>query len=275
MPSGVSADPTFFILKYSAWLDASTFENRILGAVVKEYADPAGSDYLPDNPLRHYKEDGYIENTFHDFIVDKMQSAGAETTASVPSLAGIKLKGDKDDQIKLDGKLLRMKRLQRQSDFWDALKTDDVVQKRLPRWITLRTLRYPVCLVVGIMTCEDVDVEYKGGQSRETELHGKIPLAQAVAPAVAGVGDAGSLQVAGKLRDEVKTTFSGRSASRKIFALELKVVTTPFLQRKKVDLYELKKTGPRAPGGRLLGEQTKGEGTKPAGIDDLVLEELE
>lgn len=271
----LGADPTFFILKYSTWLDAETFEDKILGALVKDYADPAGINYIPDSPLRHYKETNYVENTFDDLVIAKMQSSAYEATASIKSLGGVKLTGDKEAKIRLEGKIVRMKRLQKQPAFWDALKTDDLVKEQLPRWITLRTLRSPVCLVVGIMTCEDADVAYEGGRNREAELHGDIPVAQAAAPGGSVASDAGNLQAAVAVQDKVETTFSGRSASRKIFALELKVVTTPFFRKKKVELFKLKKGGPRAPEGRLLGEETrKGEGTRPVDIDDLILDDL-
>lgn len=36
---GMKGDPEFVILKYSAWLDASKFEDRMLGAVIR-YVEP-------------------------------------------------------------------------------------------------------------------------------------------------------------------------------------------------------------------------------------------
>ena len=47
----MKGDPEFVILKYTAWLDASKFEDKILGSIVKEFLRPTNA-FVPDMPLQ-------------------------------------------------------------------------------------------------------------------------------------------------------------------------------------------------------------------------------
>lgn len=78
----MEGDPTFVILKYSAWLDAAKFEEKILGAVVRYPLKPS-NEYAPSesSPLRYNKAE-LVTGSFTDFI-----STGA-ITQTHDALAG-------------------------------------------------------------------------------------------------------------------------------------------------------------------------------------------
>ncbi|KAI0427308.1 hypothetical protein F5Y09DRAFT_344787 [Xylaria sp. FL1042] len=109
------------MLKYSAWLDASKFEDKILSAVVR-YPFKPSNECLPESPLRYNKTD-LIEGVFTDFL------HGATSTKS------------------------------RDVAFWSRLKNDEAFVGAVPGWISLLNT-WPPCLVVGIMTAEDVELDF-------------------------------------------------------------------------------------------------------------------
>lgn len=272
----LESDPQFFLLHHQSWLDAERFQDKILGSVIKNFADPAGSDFIPENPLQYYTEDGFIESTYNDFVINKDHSSGHEVSANITSLGGAKLIGALSDKIELKGKRVHMKRLQRYPKFWESLKEDEEVRTRLPRWVGIRTLRDPVCLVVGIMVCEDIETTSKNGESRQMGLHGEIPTVDVVLPgSSAALGQTLKIQakVAAEQDDGVK--FSGKFETRKIFALQLKNVTTPWLRHRKVK-WNLDNRGPQVPKVRLLENEEQQEiGTGPVSMIDFVLDSVE
>ncbi|KAJ5851707.1 uncharacterized protein N7529_011092 [Penicillium soppii] len=115
-------DPTFVILKYQTWLDTSKFEDKILGAIVKEFLQPT-NNYVPDSPLQYTTHDP-VENAFTDFVLDTSASTGHEISGSLGSIAGVSFHGSKDASVHLKGKLIRCKRLQQHDRFWSELKKD-------------------------------------------------------------------------------------------------------------------------------------------------------
>ena len=267
----MKGDPEFVILKYSAWLDAAEFEDKILGAVVKHYLDPT-DDYEPESPSKYIVEKP-VEGSFTDFIAEGSASAGNAIDASpIKSIAGMSLRGDSRDKVHLQGKFVRVKRLQKREEFWRRLKEDPEVRARVPGWMTVFSVRRPVCLVTGIMVCEDVDLSYDGAEKREWEGHFELPLGQVslAAGAPSALGKGKNSEIKAEARREMATDFRARSGQSKIFALEVKRVTTKFLQKKEL---VLKGDGPKVDVGRVLGDQDA-QDDKPVTVDDLVLGDL-
>lgn len=286
----MKGDPTFVILKYSAWLDTNQFEDKILGAVVRYPLRPT-NEYTPASPLR-YNNTELIEGVFTEFVHDSTRTVSHDASAALQSLVGFEWKGRKEASVHLRGKRLRYKRLQQHAQFWSQLKTDDAVRDLVPRWISMLNT-WPPCLVVGIMTAED-DIELSFSHAAERERHVDLGLpvaaaAAAAATAATGVpvsllGDVGVGNVQTRVGASGKEggTFTGRSAggassssssSSRIFALELRVVTTALFRRLEL---QLKEDGPKVHPGRLAGNDGQLSGgedeSEPPAAEDLILD---
>ncbi|RWA14851.1 hypothetical protein EKO27_g256 [Xylaria grammica] len=255
----MKGDPNFVMLKYSAWLDAAKFEDKILGAIVR-YPFKPSNEYLPESPLRYNKVD-LVEGSFANFVHDKASTKSRSASAALESLVGFKWHGSKEDSVHLTGKLLRYKRLQQHSQFWSQLKTDEAVIAAVPGWISLLNT-WPPCLVVGIMTAEDVELDFTSTAECQREGELEAPLTAVALAAADG----------GELRYEVATTFRSSAARSNIFALELRIVTTALFRRREL---ALKEDGPKVDEGRLADgdENSDGEDAgEVVGIENLVLE---
>jgi len=266
----MKGDPDFVILKYSAWLDASKFEDKILGAIVRQFLKPTNA-YVPESPLQ-YNDEELVEGSLTDFVLDNTSSADQSASLSLQSVAGFSFNGNTTDSVHLSGKLIRYKRLQQHDQFWAKLKDDANVSSRVPGWISIFNT-WPVCLVVGVMVCDDVEVSLEGKQTLESEGHVEIPIGTITL--AAGIpnplGEAGQPQGNLSINKSVATIFKAKSGQSKIFALELRKVTTELLRRKEL---VLKDNGPDVGDGRLLGDDEDEMGDESVTVADLILEKL-
>ncbi|KAM0710564.1 hypothetical protein Q7P35_002235 [Cladosporium inversicolor] len=264
-------DPEFVVLKYQSWLDTAKFENKILGSIVKEFLRPT-NNYVPDLPLKHNSHD-FQEGTVTDFVLNNTSLQGHENRAHLGSLAGVSFKGNTESSVQLGGKLIRYKRLQQHDQLWANLKADPEVKELVPRWTS--RYRAPVCLVVGIMMCEEVELSFDETQSREREANGQLPIGKITLAAgvLNPVGDAVDPQAGFNSNHQVVTMFKGRVNESRIFALELKKVTTEGWIHKEL---RLRSKGPDVDPTRLAAGESddEDEDDENPRIEDLVLDGL-
>ncbi|KAI0401303.1 hypothetical protein F4802DRAFT_433424 [Xylaria palmicola] len=269
----MKGDPKFVILKHTAWLDAS-FEDKILGAVVR-YPFKPSYEYLPESPLRYNQAD-LIEGCFTEFFHSGYNTESRDASAGLESLIGFEWRGNKEESVHLTGKLLRYKRLQQHSQFWSRLKTDEAIAA-VPDWISLFNT-WPPCLVVGVMTAEDVEFDFTGAAERQRQGLLEVPVATVALTAagvplglLGGVG-VGNPQIRVGPGKKVATVFTANTARRNIFALELRIVTTALFRRRGL---VLKEEGPTVNPGRLAdGDEAPklGGPDDVVGVEDLILD---
>lgn len=270
----MKGDPQFVVLKYTTWLDASEYENRILGAVVKEFLKPEDA-FVPrsGSPLQ-YNDQKLSERTFSNFVVDSSGSSGHDADVSLKLFAGYNLNASADDIVKLKGKIVRYKKLIQHDQFWTKLKEDKDVKSTVPGWISVLNT-WPVCLVVGIMICDEVDFSFETKQTLKREGNIEVPVgAITLAAGVPNpLGDTGNPQVKVSTHKTETTTFKAKSGQSQIFALELKKITTKHLKWKEL---VLKGTGPKVDDGRLLGadDDDEEDDEDSVTVGDLLCEEL-
>ncbi|KAH8645905.1 hypothetical protein BGZ60DRAFT_535835 [Tricladium varicosporioides] len=276
----MKGDPEFVILKQTAWLDAKEYEPKILGAIIRYPLQPTKL-YLPEEPSPlSYNSRAIQDNTFSDFIQDNTHASSSEISAKLEKVVGINLRGHRDESVRVAGKLVRCKRLEQHGLFWKSLKQDPAVQKEVPGWVSFRN-PLPPCLVVGIMIAEDLKVEFKTGAVKEREVKVEAPAAEvasgvlaAAPPAVAGEFSVRNLSIGVTTTNDSNTSFIGTTAQGegKIFALELLVVTTKFLNWQRL---KVKAKGPDVPEGRMAAagenESSVGEAEKEAMEKELLL----
>lgn len=277
--SNMKGDPTFAILRHTAWLDASQFETKILGAIVHCPFKPS-NDYVPQCPWR-YNQNDLATKSFTEFVNNSAQQRSHDASAALESLIGVQWEGKKSEAVHLQGKRLRCVQLQQHEQFWSELMTNEAVRSTVPGWISIYN-SWPPCLVVGIMIAEDVELD--SGSATESKRHVDLdfPVA-AVAAAAAGVPAAGLLSDldvgngqtgVGTSRNET-AKFTAKLERGSIFALELRKVTTANFWSRKL---KLDKDGPKVPAGRLAGadEQSSGSEDEDERVspEDVIIETL-
>ncbi|RYO63866.1 hypothetical protein AA0116_g4036 [Alternaria tenuissima] len=264
----MKGDPEFVILKYQSWLDTAKFENKIFGSIVKEYLRPT-NNYVPDSPLRYNSHD-FQEGTVTDFVLANTGAKSHEGNATLESVAGISFIGNTESSVELSGKLIRYKRLQQHDQFWSKLKADQDVKTIVPRWTS--RYRAPVCLVVGIMICEEVELSFDEKQAQEREAKGQLPIGKiTLAAGVPNpVGNAADPRLGFNANRQVVTMFKGKINDSRIFALELKKITTAGWIKK--DL-KLRSQGPDVDSARLAAGESdeEDEDDEELKIEEFVL----
>lgn len=270
----MKGDPEFVILKYQAWMDAAEFEDTILGAVIREPLSPS-TNYVPDAP-RTVATPEFQTGLATDFILAESEAPSAELAASVGKIGGFSIKGSKQESVRLAGKLIRYKRIRQLDQYWERLLENQEVKSIVPGWISLFNA-WPVCLVAGIMVCEDVELSVDGAHSRQVEGHVQLPLGQITLGPQAG-GNTMNPQATLAAGMQTASIFKAKMGKSNIFAVELRKVTTDMFRRKQL---RLKRTGPDIDEHRLAGDDSDGdfeEGPAPGEkliLDNLTAEELE
>ncbi|CAI6089272.1 unnamed protein product [Clonostachys chloroleuca] len=191
-----------------------------------------------------------------------------------PSIGGYSITGNTEESVHLAGKYIRYKRIQQLDQFWAKLKEDADVKQTVPGWISFFNT-WPVCLVVGIMVCEDVELSMDGARSRT--LEGKIELPIGQITLAAGVpnpvADLSDPHVKLTSTNQTATIFKAKMGKSSIFAVELRKISTELFRRK---LLQLRSDGPGVDGIRLAGDESDDEEDleKPVAAEDLILDEL-
>jgi len=235
-------DPVFIVLKYTSWLDTAAYERRILGAIVKKYANPTVFEpRAKDKPaLTYYDADEYplITGSLTNFAAQPGTATTTTTAASIGKVAGFDLRGSKKDALRLRGKTVRWTRLAQEDIFFESLRADASVRATVPKWIKFIN-PWPPCVVVGVMVCDDVDLAVELGSESERGGHLTAPVA-AIAGAAAGAPGVLDALGGGDLVDpglevkrvkEVSRDISGTMTGSRIFALELRKVTTALFSK--------------------------------------------
>ncbi|KAF7532021.1 hypothetical protein G7054_g8322 [Neopestalotiopsis clavispora] len=271
-------DPQFVVLRYQAWLDASKYENIILGAIVKNPLSPstnyamATKENTKSDDAEHQTDDAkYQTGNATDFLLENESTRGNDSTASVSRLAGFNMASKKEDREKLAGKFIRFKRIEQLDDFWGTLKSNEAVSKKALNWVA-KPGPYPPCLVVGIMVCEDVDLYREGLRSREIGGKIELPIGQIAlgAGAPIALGEEANPKASLSSSKQNATVFSAKFGEKKIFALELRTITTHLFKRRQL---QLKNHGPEFDPARLAGDGGPDvDINKPAIAEDLILD---
>lgn len=271
----MKGDPEFIILKHAAWVSVG-FEKSILGAIIRNPLSPS-TDHVPNSPLQYNKYD-LLERSATDFVLANTGAAASEVSGAVTTVANFAVKGRTEDKIHLRGKLLRIKRLQQVGEFWAALRSDPTVKSTVPGWISFYNT-WPVCMVVGIMICEDVELGLNTVTSDQRHATGEVPVGVIAfaAGAPSPLGDSANPKLTACKSREAATSFEARFGSSQIFAVELRKVTTERFHWKEL---RLKSDGPgNIDPSRLASKESDEDGDddldKPIDPEDLICVELD
>jgi hypothetical protein len=271
-------DPEFFILKPTTWLDVDKWETKILGSFVKEYPSPTNGyvwesghqpveeNVKPKSLFETHNTADTLDGEFNDFVLDANSTSKKGASATLKSVLNVSFNGETEQVSHLEGKFLRYKRLTQLQEYFDKAKKDPNVAARVPNWIK-SGLKIDVCVVTGIMICEDVEVVWEESKVVEMEAKGEVPIAAIVkaavgVPTVDPTNDAGNAALEATSKKSVGKAFRAKSGQRKIFALQLRTVTKgKMLNLIKRNELRLGNEGPSAEQGRKFGveEETMGD----------------
>ena len=230
----MAKDPEFVILKPTAgWLAESEMQ-RILGAVVKNPLAPTDASY-PKNPVQYW-EKPMVKSEYDDFILSKEQISSASSEAEVRDLGKMRWAKSAGQNIDLTSKKIFVRKLRRLPAMWKKMKEDEEVQENVPDWVheksrVRRKKKNQVCLVVGVLICQDVFVATSDEEEKDFLARNEAPLGTVteIVAATHGVppttGGTGNIRVEGSQTSVQRKYFQAKGQGKRIFALELKIVS--------------------------------------------------
>lgn len=233
--SGAESDTTFFILPSSAWVDASEYEDQILGTVVKDILKP-WDEYVPKTRRRYRNE--VEESSFADFRHDSSES---RNMISPRSARGFSFVGNVEAaKTRLSGELVQYKRLATDhQELLRQLMSDAGIRTKVQRWTSKSRIDpWPTCLVVGILIGKDMEVSYSRTESVSRAAAASARAAEnSAAAAMAALGTSvGEIGWSTEREKTVNRSSTVRSSGSKIFALQLKRIVVRGILRKELEI---------------------------------------
>lgn len=162
----------------------------------------------------------------------------------------------------MSGKLLRYKRITQYDTFYKKLVKEKRFKEEVPKWFRFRGP--PVCVVMGLFICEDVDIATNQEEFDKLEANGQAPLGIVLSSAAGVPVHGGDVSASGGKEDKKLTYFKAKVGVESIFAIELKIL------KKKGDKIVPTNENPKPPPGRQLASHD-GEELE---VDDLELQDL-
>lgn len=97
---------------------------------------------------------------------------------------------------------------------------------------------WPVCLVVGIMICEDVEISMDEAKTQERKAQGEFQVGEILllTGGVHSLGKDVNPKLEATSSQHTATLFKANMGESSIFAVELKIVTTGSIHRKLLQL---------------------------------------
>lgn len=271
----MSRDPVFLVLKPTlglGWLPESWWK-EILGAVVLNLCDLTAF-YTPRNALQ-YNHSPFVDPDFKDFILRKESAELRSGELEVNGLGRLKVQKNLGAILDLKGKVVYVKRLSRQDDFWQEMTTKDpVMAEKVAGWVNGKRWgrsKHQVCWAVGLLMCQEVVVAASKEEARDREGRGDIRLGSvtetlaATQGASISTGKAGDTTGSATSRKEKRDYFEVEGSDKYVFALELKVVS--LVKGKPMP----SEKGPKAIPGHQLGQGDDDDGVQP---EDLRLQDV-
>lgn len=154
----------FYVLQPTEWLDATTWEKKILGAFVKEYPSPK-NDYV--ECLKLYNDNSLEEaSQFFDSFLDKKHYDFLESIGWKKEMGRVN---------SLNGKYLHWKSLRHVHQYFERARHNPAVRSRVLSWIEQGS-NIPAWLVTGILICEDRE-DREANEEDLIEAWYEVPIA--------------------------------------------------------------------------------------------------
>ncbi|KAK0510771.1 hypothetical protein JMJ35_007203 [Cladonia borealis] len=268
----MATEPPFILLKSTSWLPVEETET-LLGAVVKNFWAPTDNS-VPTEPLVYNKQRKFVEKGYDDFVLTNEGGVGKAAMLKLQGLAKLNWKGVVDDAFDLRGKHIRYIKLRQVDKFWEDLKEDPEVQRRVPKWIGswYRGSKPPVCLITGLFICKDATSKSSKDVSQARGAKLEAPFGTAAVAASASQGallpndGTGNLE-AGLSANKTQTQhIKAKAKGDSIFAMQLKVISSETFNKTAL---RLKDKSPDAPTHRQMGEDEELPSMDSLNLEDV------
>ncbi len=187
-------DPEFFMLKPGTYLDG-TYGETLLGRIVKNYAQPT-TDYRPHEALK-IEKGPIITSVSRNFAMSNLSYDTRGGKTSLAGIAGFDTSMMKGVKTELKGKTFLYKGLEQHEDLLEKIMQDPASRTKVMQWTRpVRWRRIPVCMITGILLCEESILVTLKEHGTKVAIDGTIPIATAGLAATgalvpAPIGDVG------------------------------------------------------------------------------------
>lgn len=275
MASILENDPVFFRLRGPV-LPTGEEAPRMLGRVVRNFAQPLGSGYCPEDPTSfHVGPPTETKWLKANSVFKKSDSGSIELQLSGVGGGKAELDGEQNFSLK-NSEVLAME-LRHQPEVYGKLLSD----RTFIEWIkTNCKVNKPLFMITGLLVWRDAIQSESSTQKQGFELSGKVPIGSAVA--AAGTSGAalplpsiGDLSLAGKKATSHTREQERESEDSQVFAVEYKII-----RKRKRDVLGRSAPvflhrGPAVDADRTYGDEDSTEKIHDPGLDDEGLPELE
>lgn len=229
----MSQDPVFLILKPTVGWLAEKEWTELLGAAVPNPWQPTNA-YAPKAVSRYIREP-LVELEFDGVTIQNERRSGRTFEAEMKDIGKIRGGASVGHELDLTGKKIYLKRLRQHPAFWKKLTTEsDDFQTLVPEWVNEKRFgrrKHQVCLIVGLLLCQDVEIDYSETAERGHEFGASVPIGTAVELTAASHGvpnptnGAGDTSITFSRTTAGRTRFGARNTAKSIFALQLLIIS--------------------------------------------------
>jgi len=274
MASILDNDPVFFRLRGPV-LPTGEEAPRMLGRIVRNFAQPLGSGYCPEDPTGFHvglpTETKWLKA---NSVFKKSDTGSIELQLSGVGGGKAELDGEQSFSLK-NSEVLAME-LRHQPEVYGRLLSD----KTIGEWIkTNCKINKPLFMVTGLLVWRDAIQSESSTQKRGLEISGKAPIGSAAAAAATSgatlpLPSIGDLSLSGKKATSHTKEQERESEDSQVFAVEYKII-----RKRKRDVLGwsapvFRDRGPAVDADRTYGDDSTGKSDDP-GVDDEGLPELE
>jgi hypothetical protein len=156
------------------------------------------------------------------------------------NIGGISWVEHANESFDLRGKYTFYRKLRQHEEFWDRLKEDTEVRQKVPQWLGSRwkiKSKVLVCLITGILFCEDVVFSVTKEEEREREANLDAPLGTVLATVANTHGIPAASRGTGNIGAEVSSErhqrryYKAEDKDASIFAMEVKIISSSLFDK--------------------------------------------
>jgi hypothetical protein len=267
-------DPIFFILRGPA-LPSGKDAGKLLGRIVRNFAQPLGGGYYPDDGSV-YHLDPPTETAWSNAETVLDVTTAGKLTLKASSLISGEANTAHISKLMLKNTEIRTFELQKQPDVYRKMLQNEEARA----WI-LENCRKPLYMITGILVWRDAITEEEKSDERDYEAQVKVSTGAAVSAAALSQGalirpDAvGNVTLGGTRLTATHRTQKKESEQEQVFAISYGTI-----RRRKLDVFRGFEPV-LGPGPRVAADRTFSETSKLANSDgqqiapEMLLPELE
>ena len=224
MASILDNDPVFFRLRGPA-LPTGDEAKRMLGRIVRNFAQPLGSGYCPEDPTSFHIGAPTETKWLKASSVFKKSETGA-IELQLSGVGGGKAELDGEQSFSLKNSEVLAMELRHQPEVYGKLLGDKTVSD----WVKANCkINKPLFMITGLLVWRDAVQSENSTQKRGLQLSGKVPVGSAAAAAgtsgaLVPLPSIGDLSISGRKATGHTRGQERESEDSQVFAVEYKII---------------------------------------------------